>query len=129
MDEHKFRKRKQQLTNLPWLKWKITKHFIDQGLQVHLRSIRLGNTAIDGEVIGNGCKRALEIKTPSDDVTRALGQLTEALAFGYDKAALVTTLNKAKKINRVVFDKTGFLLLAVNSKGDVSNLTKVQSHS
>lgn len=111
------------MTNLRWLKWNIAKYYRSQGLQVHLRSIRLGNTAIDGEVIGNGYRIALEIKTPGDDVTRGLGQLTEALAFGYDKAALVTTLSKAKKINRAVFDKIGFLLLAVNSEGNVSNLT------
>jgi hypothetical protein len=76
----------------------------------------LGNTAIDGEVIGDGWKMALEIKTPKDDITRGLGQLIEATAFGYDKAALVTTLNKAKRINRAVFDKTGFVLLAIDSK-------------
>jgi hypothetical protein len=50
--------------------------------------------------------------------------LTEAKAFGYDKAALVTTLYKAKKINRAVFDKTGFILLGVDSKGNVTNLTE-----
>ena len=50
------------MTNLRWLKWKITKYYRDQGLQVHLRSIKLGNTAIDGEVIGNGYRIALEIK-------------------------------------------------------------------
>jgi hypothetical protein len=107
------------LTNLRWLEWHITRYFKNQGLQVRLRSIKLGNTAIDGEVIGNGYRIALEIKTPSDDVTRALGQLTEALAYGYDKAALVTTLNKAKKINCRVFSKMGFVLLAVDSKGNV----------
>src|SRR5208283_1070211 len=111
------------MTNLSWLKWCISRHFRNQGLQVRLRSIKLGNTAIDGEVIGNGYRIALEIKTPRDDVTRALGQLTEALAFGYDRAALVTTLNKAKKINRTVFTKTGFVLLAIDSKGNVSDLT------
>ena len=88
-----------------------------------MRPIRLGNTAIDGEVIGNGYRIALEIKTPRDDVTRGLGQLTEALAFGYDKAALVTTLNKAKKINPKVFVKTGFILLAADSAGRITNLT------
>jgi len=62
---------------------------------------------------------ALEIKTPRDDLTRGLGQLTEALAYGYDKAALVTTASKAKKRNRTVFHKMGFELLAVNSKGEV----------
>jgi hypothetical protein len=39
------------------------------------------------------------------DVTRRLGQLTEAIAYGNDKAALVTTLNKAKNINRKAFVK------------------------
>jgi hypothetical protein len=110
------------LTNLLWLQWHITRYYRNQGLQVRLRSIKLGNTAIDGEVIGNGYRIALEIKTPRDDVTRGLGQLTEALAYGYDKAALVTTLNKARRINCKVFSNMGFTLLAVNSKGDVTNL-------
>ena len=52
-----------------------------------------------------------------------MGQLTEAIAYGYDKAALVTTLNKAKKINRTVFVKSGFILLAADSKGKITNLT------
>jgi hypothetical protein len=94
-----------------------------------LCSIRLGNTAIDGEVICDGYRIALEIKTPRDDVTRGLGQLTEAIAYGYDKAALVTTMNKARKIHRAVFAKTGFTLLAVNSSGDVIDLTKAQNPS
>ena len=110
------------MTNLRWLKWHIARYFREQGLQVRLRSIKLGNTAIDGEVIGNGYRIALEIKTPRDDVTRGLGQLTEAIAFGYDKAALVTTLNRAKKIDRKVFDKTGFLLLGVDSSGIVHQI-------
>jgi hypothetical protein len=110
------------MTNLRWLKWKIGKYYRNQGLQVHIHSIKLGNTAIDGEVIGNGYRIALEIKTPRDDITRALGQLTEAIAFGYDKAALVTSLSRAKKINRVVFAKTGFILLAIDSKGHVTKL-------
>ena len=111
------------MTKLRWLKWHITQYYRNQGFQVHLRSIKLGNTAIDGEVIGKGIRIALEIKTPRDDVTRGLGQLTEAIAFGYDKAALVTTMRKAKKINRTVFDKMGFLLLAVDSGGKVASLT------
>ena len=112
------------LTNLRWLKWKITKYFRNQGYQVSLRSIKLGNTAIDGEAIGHGQRIALEIKTPGDDVTRALGQLTEALAFGYDKSVLVTTLKKAKKIHRKVFHKTGFILLGVDSNGKVTKLAE-----
>lgn len=116
------------MTNLRWLKWKITKYFRSQGFQVSLRSIRLGNTTIDGEALGKGIRIALEIKTPKDDVTRGLGQLAEAVAYGYDKAALVTTLNRAKKINRTVFTKADFILLAVNSKGAVTNLTRTEYH-
>jgi len=41
----------------------------------------------------------------------------------FDKTALVTTLNKAKKINRKVFVKNGFTLLAADSKGKITNLT------
>jgi hypothetical protein len=43
-----------------------------------MRSIKLGNVAIDGEVEGKGWKMALELKTPMDDVTRGIGQLSEA---------------------------------------------------
>jgi hypothetical protein len=62
-----------------------------------MRSIKLGNVAIDGEVEGHAWKMALELKTPKDDVTRGLGQLAEALAYGYTSAVLVTTMRSAKK--------------------------------
>ncbi len=107
------------MTNLRWMKWAISRHFRQEGLQVHLASIRLGNTAIDGEVIGDGWKMGLELKTPNDDITRGIGQLSEALAYGYSRAALVTTLHNAKYIDRVVFDKFGFILLGIDSKGEV----------
>jgi hypothetical protein len=111
------------MTNLRWLRWIITRYYREKGYRVRICSIKLGNCAIDGEAIGNGLKIALEIKTPGDDVTRGLGQLTEALAFGYDKAVLVTTLNKAKRINRKVFDKNGFTLLGVDSKGRIKQVS------
>lgn len=62
-------------------------------------SIRLGNVAIDGEVEGEGWKMALELKTPRDDITRGIGQLAEALSYGYDKVAMVTTLRAARGID------------------------------
>jgi hypothetical protein len=107
------------LTNLRWLKWAIARHFRQKGLKVHLASIRLGNVAIDGEVEGKGWKMALEIKTPGDDITRGIGQLTEALAYGYNQVALVTTLRTARKIDSGVFDKLGLVLLGIDSKGKV----------
>jgi hypothetical protein len=110
------------LTNLRWLKWAIGRHFRQKGLKVHLGSIRLGNVAIDGEVEGKGWKMALEIKTPGDDITRGIGQLAEALAYGYNQVALVTTLRTAKKIDPAVFDKLGLVLLGVDSKGNVQQV-------
>lgn len=115
------------MTNLRWLKWHITKHYRNQGLQVRLRSIKLGNTAIDGEVLGPGWKMALEIKTPRDDVTRGLGQLTEALSYGYDRAALITTLRNARRIDGTVFERFGFVLLGIDSKGDITELRNAES--
>jgi hypothetical protein len=75
--------------------------------------------AIDGEVEGKGWKMALELKAPKDDVTRGIGQLAEALAYGYNQVALVTTLRAAKKIDPAVFDKLGLVLLGIDSKGNV----------
>jgi hypothetical protein len=43
-----------------------------------MHTIRLGNVAIDGEVIGEDWKMAIELKTPRDDITRGIGQLAEA---------------------------------------------------
>jgi len=38
-----------------------------------MHSIKLGNAAIDGEVEGKGWKMALELKTPTDDITTGIG--------------------------------------------------------
>jgi len=115
------------MTNLRWLRWIISRYYREQGYRVRICSIKLGNCAIDGEVIGDGWRMALEIKTPGDDVTRGLGQLTEALAYGYDRAVLVTTLSKAKKINCTVFYDMKFTLLGVDSKGKVVDICKNMS--
>jgi len=88
------------MTNLRWLKWAIARHFRQKGLRVHLASIKLGNVAIDGEVEGKSWKMALEIKTPRDDITRGIGQLAEALAYGYNQVALVTTVRNARRIRK-----------------------------
>jgi hypothetical protein len=110
------------LTNLRWLKWAIARHFREKGLKVHLVSIKLGNVAIDGEVEGRGWKMALELKTPGDDITRGIGQLAEALAYGYNQVALVTTLRTAKRVHPAVFDKLGLVLLGIDSKGNVQQV-------
>jgi len=66
-------------------------------MQGSIAGIRLDSTEIDGEVVGEGWKIALEIKSPADDLTRGWGQPAEALAFGYTHAVIVTTLRKAKR--------------------------------
>lgn len=80
----------------------------------------MGNAEIDGEALGPGGERtAIEVKTPSDDVVRGLGQLAEASAFGYNQAVLVTTLRNTKKINGTVFRHHGWILIGVDGKGEV----------
>jgi hypothetical protein len=117
------------VTNLRWLEWAITKHFRSKGLQVKMGSIKLGNVAIDGEVEGKGWKMALELKTPRDDVTRGIGQLAEALAYGYNQVAMVTTMRAARDIDSKVFDKLGLVLLGVDSKGNVKQVYPMYASS
>jgi len=100
-----------------FLKWAVRRYYRQMGLKVHLKPVKLGNVEIDGEVEGEGWKIALEIKTPRDDLTRGLGQLAEALAFGYTHGVLVTTLRNARRIDPKVFDKLGLVLLGIDSKG------------
>jgi len=90
--------------------------------------IRLGNTEIDGEAVGSdGVRIAIEVKTPSDDLARGLGQLGEALASGYNQAVLVTTSRKAKQIGSPIFRVSGFTLLAVDSKGRVRPMAQAMN--
>ncbi|MGP8068837.1 MAG: hypothetical protein ACLP5V_02980 [Candidatus Bathyarchaeia archaeon] len=107
------------MTNLRWLKWAVGRHFRRKGLAVSLRGVRVGNGMVDGEVTGRGWRMALELKSTGDDVIRGLGQLSEALANGYDRAALVTTMRRAKHIDPSVFDRQGFILLGVDSRANV----------
>jgi hypothetical protein len=97
----------------------VKRHFREKGFKIRIARIRLGNCEIDGEVEGRGWKMALEIKTPGDDLTRGLGQLAEASVFGYKTCALVTTLRRAKHVDARAFDQLGFVLLGVDSKGQV----------
>ena len=103
-----------------FLKWAIKRHYKAMGYKVSMRRIRLGNTEVDGEAIGpNGERIAIEIKTPRDDLARGIGQIAEALAFGYDKAVLVTTLKNTRTINDSVFKRFGFGLIGVDSHGNI----------
>jgi len=108
-----------------FLKRVVRRYYKSLGCDVKIGRIRLGNTEIDGEAArSDGVKIAIEIKTPSDDLARGIGQLAEALASGYDQAALVTTLKRAKQIGSPIFNIPGFTLLAVDSKGKVHAMAK-----
>jgi hypothetical protein len=107
------------MTNEKWLKWAVARHFRQKGLRVNMIGVRVGNAIIDGEVVGNKWRMALEIKTKHDDVIRGLGQLSEALAHGYNSAALVVSLRHAKKLNPTVFERYNIATLGVDSKGRI----------
>jgi len=90
------------------------------GYKVSMRRIRLGNTEVDGEAIGpQGERIAIEIKTPRDDLARGIGQIAEALAFGYHKAVLVTTLKNTRTIDDSVFKRFRFGLIGADSHGNI----------
>jgi hypothetical protein len=84
-----------------------------------MKQVKVGNAAIDGEVVGESWRMALEIKSGHDDVVRGLGQLSEALAHGYSSAALVVSLRHAKKLNPTAFSKCNMVVLGVDSKAQI----------
>ena len=82
-------------------------------------SVRVGNAIVDGEVVGEKWRMALEIKSGHDDVIRGLGQLSEALAHGYDSAALVVSRQHAKALNPSSFNRYNIVILGVDSKAQI----------
>jgi hypothetical protein len=83
-----------------------------------MKGVRVGNSIIDGEAENGSERIAIEIKSGHDDIIRGIGQLSEALACGYETAALVTSVRHAKRINSNVF-KNGLVLMGVDSKANV----------
>jgi len=61
----------------------------------------------------------IEVKTPSDDIIRDVGQCFEALAAGYSRAVLVTTLRVGKNLKKRVFQRRRFKLLGVDAKARI----------
>jgi hypothetical protein len=87
-----------------------------------MKPVKVGNAAIDGEVVGARWKIALEIKSGHDDVIRGLGQLSAALAHGYSSAALVVSLRHAKQLDPTAFNRENLVVLGVDSKAHVSQV-------
>ena len=53
------------MTNEHCLRWAISKHLRDRGSRLDMKGVKLGNAVIDGEVVGNQWRMALEIKSQS----------------------------------------------------------------
>jgi hypothetical protein len=85
------------MTNERWLKWVIARYYRSHGFRVSVKPVRVGNAAVDSIAIGpEGERIAIEVKSPRDDIVRGVGQCCEALAAGYGRAVLVTTLRVAR---------------------------------
>jgi hypothetical protein len=85
-----------------------------------MKPARAGNAMVDGvAVTPEGERIAIEIKSPRDDIIRGIGQCAEALAAGYNRAVLVTTLRVAKKLRKRVFQRRNLKLIGVDARACV----------
>jgi hypothetical protein len=110
------------LTNERWLKWAIARYYRSIGCKVSMKPARAGNAVVDGvAVTPEGERIAIEVKSPRDDIIRGVGQCAEALAAGYSRVVLVTTLRVAKKR---VFQRRRFKLLGVDPKARIHRLVE-----
>jgi hypothetical protein len=108
------------LTNEAWLKWAIGRYYRSLGYKVSMKPARAGNAMVDGVAVSpEGERIAIEVKSPRDDIIRGVGQCFEALAAGYNRAVLVTTLRVAKKLRKRVFQQRRLRLLGVDAKARV----------
>jgi hypothetical protein len=108
------------MTNERWLRWAIARYYRSHGFRVSMRPAKVGNAMVDGVAIGpEGERIAIEVKSPRDDVVRGIGQCQEALAAGYSRAVLVTTLRVARKLKKRVFQRRGMKLVGVDAKAGI----------
>ena len=108
------------MTNEKWLKWAIGRYYRSRGYRVSMKPARAGNAMVDGVAIGfDGERIAIEVKSPSDDVIRGVGQCYEAVCAGYTRAVLVTTLRIARKLRKRVFQRRGIRLIGVDAKARI----------
>ena len=86
----------------------------------HSAYSNLDDTMVDGVARSpEGERIAIEVKSPSDDIIRGVGQCFEALAAGYNRAVLVTTLRVAKKLRKRVFQRRSLKLIGVDAKARI----------
>jgi predicted RecB family endonuclease len=108
------------MTNERWLKWAIARHYRSLKYKVSMKPARAGNAMVDGVAIGpEGERIAIEVKSPSDDIVRGIGQCYEAVCTGYNRAVLVTTLRIARNLKKRVFQRRGIRLIGVDAKARI----------
>jgi predicted RecB family endonuclease len=108
------------MTNERWLKWAIARYYRSIGYRVKMKPVRAGNAIVDAMAIGQGGERiTIEVKSPSDDIVRGVGQCYEASAAGYSRVVLVTTLRVARKLKKRVFQRRGIRLIGVDAKARI----------
>jgi len=108
------------MTNERWLKWAIARYYRSHGFRVNMKPVKVGNAMVDGVAIGpEGERIAIEVKSPRDDIIRGIGQCFEALAAGYSRAILVTTLRIARKLRKGAFQKRGMKLIGVDASARI----------
>jgi predicted RecB family endonuclease len=85
-----------------------------------MKSVRAGNAMVDGVAVGpEGERIAIEVKSPSDDIVRGIGQCYEAVCVGYNRAVLVTTLRVARKLRKRAFQRRDIRVIGVDAKARV----------
>jgi predicted RecB family endonuclease len=100
--------------------WAIARYYRSHNYKVSMKPARAGNAFVDGVALSpDGERIAIEVKSPRDDIIRGVGQCFEALAAGYNSAALVTTLRVAKKLRKRVFQRRGLKLIGVDAKARI----------
>jgi len=102
------------------LKWAVARYYRSLGYMVSMKPAHVGNAMVDGvAVTSEGERIAIEVKSPRDDVVRGVGQCFEALAAGYTRAVLVTTLRVAKRLRKRVFHYRQLKLMAIDAKARI----------
>jgi hypothetical protein len=85
-----------------------------------MRPMKVGNAMVDGvAIVPEGERIAIEVKSRRDDIVRGIGQCFEALAAGYTRAVLVTTMKVARRTRKRVFQKKGIKLMCVDANARV----------
>lgn len=108
-----------------FLRRAVRQYYRNQDYQVNFKkSIHVGNGMIDGEAIREPYHVAIELKSDRDDILRGLGQLLEAVSHGYNQGLLVTSQQRARRLDTRVFERSGLGLRSVDSKGDITVLVE-----